>query len=322
MRVAVLGAYGAIGCRLVAQAAASGHTVTAVGRDPVRLATVPAAHHVRLGVDDPGGVRALARTQDVLVNATGVEDPAVAVAATAGGAAYADISAEGDHLQSLRQLPRPRRPIAAGIGLAPGLTNLLAATAPGHSALHIGVVGGVGESHGEAGRRWIWEVAGRVVTSGGRPERVYRHVRRMRVPGLGHRHLLRAAFGEQDQLAADLGRPVSTWLALDPPWATPLLGVAGAAPRLAVHLDRLADPLAAPLGAYQRWGVVVTDDRGPVAWATGWQEVHATATVVTLSLEALHHAEPAVYAAHQLLDLEDLSPGLVSAGISVGTARH
>lgn len=319
MRVAVLGAYGAVGRRLVAHARSLGHAVTAVGRDSDRLAQVRADEQVALDLHDTEALRALARTQDVVVNTTGVEDPGPARTATAAGAAFMDISADGAHLDRLARIDSPERPIAAGVGLAPGLTNLLAAAVPpGDDPLHIGIVGGVGERHGDAGRRWVWDAAGRPVTSGGAVEYVYRRARRFAVPGLGHRHLLRAGFGEQDQLAADLDRPVSTWLGLDPPWVTALLGVAGFVPGAGVHLDRLSGPVARWLGAYDRWVLVVANTTTPIAWASGHSETDATATVAALCLHALHHATPGVHAAHRLVTLDELRDELAHRGIRVG----
>lgn len=317
MKVAVLGGYGTVGRRLTIEATSAGHLVTAAGRNRARLWEVPAHDHVRLSTEDMTAIRDLAAAHDVVVNATGVEDPRLAQGSTQGGAAFMDISAETGYLDELSRL-MPARPVAAGIGLAPGLTNILAATAPGKEPLHIGIVAGIGEPHGEAARAWVWGAAGRPVTSGGTLDGVYRRARRFEVPGLGRRTLLRAGFGEQDQLARDLGRPVSTWLGFDPAWATALLGVAGIAPRSAEYLDRLSGP-AARFTNRDRWTVVVDDQNAPVAAATGLRQVDATAVVAALCLEHLATAPARVYAAHELVGLDDLQDGLSSAEIEVTT---
>lgn len=316
-RVAVLGAYGAVGRRIVAQASARGHQVTATGRDAERVARVPADAHRVLRLDDTPALAAVAATHDVVVNATGVESVSLASALTEAGAAFLDISAESSYLGALARL-RVRRPVAAGTGLAPGLTNLLAASVPGSSPLHIGIVGGAGERHGRGGREWIWRTAGRLVTSGGAAEHVFRASRRFEVPGFGTRTLLRAAFGEQDQLADDLQRPVSTWLGLDPAWATATLRLAGAHPRLAPHLDRLSGPVAGLLDGRDRWGLVVTDGTQPVRWARGRSEVEATAALAALFVEPLHRADPGVHPAHRLAGLDEVQAQLTDLGISVG----
>ena len=247
MKMAIIGAYGAVGHRLAERAMARHHRVTALGRKPERLAHVPADVRRVVALGDTDAIARVAATHDVVANATGSEDPRLAKLVTDAGAAFADISADGGYLDRLARL-RIRRPVAAGIGLAPGLTNLLAASVPGVGPVHIGIIGGVGEPHGDAARRWIWGSAGQLVSSGDRAERVYRTGRRFDVPSFGRRTLLRAAFGEQDQLAADLGRPVSTWLGLDPAVATVLLRLAGAWPWLAPRFDRLSKPFVTMLG--------------------------------------------------------------------------
>jgi len=71
MRIAVFGATGNVGRRVVAEALSHGHDVTAVVRDPVKLETLPANVIARIGdagnVDD---VAALSADQDVVINAT------------------------------------------------------------------------------------------------------------------------------------------------------------------------------------------------------------------------------------------------------------
>ncbi|WP_394830420.1 NAD(P)H-binding protein [Pendulispora rubella] len=71
MRIAVFGAAGNVGRRIVAEALARGHEVTAVVRDAARLEEVNAAARGRTGdaanVDD---VAALGRGHDVVVGAT------------------------------------------------------------------------------------------------------------------------------------------------------------------------------------------------------------------------------------------------------------
>lgn len=318
MKVAILGAYGAVGRRLAAESARLGHQVTAVGRDPVRLAAVPASAHVPLDAQNTGQLEELARQHDVLVNATGIERIAIAQASTEHGAAFMDISADSDYLSRLEGI-RPARPIAAGVGLAPGLTNLMAvAAARAEGPLHIGVVGGIGERHGDAARKWIWQGAGRTVSSGGEKQRVYRAARSLDVPGLGRRIFLRAHFGEQDQLSRDLARPVSTWLALDPSWSTQMLRLAGLLPRVAPFLDRLSGPFAHLAPGKDRWHIVIADanDR-TLSAAQGRREVDATAAVAALCIAPLATAQPGIHPAHRLTTLDALSDGLVRAGIEV-----
>ncbi|MGW6500415.1 NAD(P)-dependent oxidoreductase [Nonomuraea angiospora] len=71
MRITVFGAAGAVGGRVVAEALARGHEVTAVVRDPARLPLLPAAAHARAGdASDVADVAALSAGQDLVISAT------------------------------------------------------------------------------------------------------------------------------------------------------------------------------------------------------------------------------------------------------------
>lgn len=84
MRITVFGAAGNVGSRVVAEAVSRGHDVTAVVRDPSRLADLPAGAYARIGdaasVED---VVVLSASQDVVITATrpppGREDELVTV---------------------------------------------------------------------------------------------------------------------------------------------------------------------------------------------------------------------------------------------------
>ena len=112
---------------------------------------------------EPGGAsyRAALASVDVVVNAAGVEDPALAAIAAERVAAFVDITATSAYVAALERL-RPRRPVLVSVGLAPGLTNLLAAAV--HEAepgpIDIALLLGAGERHGAAtvllaGLTWI-----------------------------------------------------------------------------------------------------------------------------------------------------------------------
>lgn len=75
-RIVVFGAAGRAGVRVVAEAAARGHQVTAVARDPGRLTALPAGVRAVGGdVLDPVVVTALAKEADALVLTVGGPDP-------------------------------------------------------------------------------------------------------------------------------------------------------------------------------------------------------------------------------------------------------
>jgi hypothetical protein len=321
-RVAVLGAYGAVGRRLLADATRLGHIVTAVGRDEERLRAVAGQplHGQRLrvaGVDDAGRMRQIARAHDVVVNVTGRESVELAALVTDAGACFVDISAEPVYLDALAAMPAPRRPVLGGTGLAPGLTNILAAAVRGTGPIGIGIIAGVAEDHGAAARDWIWRWAGRRVPGDGTAI-VYRTAQEFHVPGVGVRRLLRAAFGEERQLARSEGRAVTSWLGLDPPFATSFLSAAALFPCAVPFLDRLGGPLARVLPSRNRWTVAIQDGQRTAAWATGHSQSAATAIMTALSIGPVLSAQPGVWAAHELIKVADIQPALDAAGITIG----
>ncbi|MGW5731763.1 MULTISPECIES: NAD(P)-dependent oxidoreductase [Streptomyces] len=71
MNITVFGAAGSTGRRVVAEAVARGHQVTAAVRNPARATGLSPAAHVRTGdAADPDTVAALAVGQDVVISAT------------------------------------------------------------------------------------------------------------------------------------------------------------------------------------------------------------------------------------------------------------
>lgn len=59
-----------------------------------------------------------------VVNYAGVEDIRLAEICARRGTVYVDISASSDHVRALERIPGP---VLLGVGLAPGLSTLLAA---------------------------------------------------------------------------------------------------------------------------------------------------------------------------------------------------
>ncbi|MFD3931934.1 NAD(P)-dependent oxidoreductase [Streptomyces sp. NPDC058614] len=87
-RIVVFGAAGKAGSRVVAEAAARGHEVTAVARDLSRLSSIPdGVRSVSGDVTDAGAVADLARDADALVLTVGGPDARLYTAAVATVAA-------------------------------------------------------------------------------------------------------------------------------------------------------------------------------------------------------------------------------------------
>lgn len=69
MKVALIGATGYVGSRMMIEALQRGHEVTAIARHPERLAQVPQLHPVRADVFDRDAVAALVAGHDAVIGA-------------------------------------------------------------------------------------------------------------------------------------------------------------------------------------------------------------------------------------------------------------
>lgn len=223
LRVLVLGGYGAVGAPATAALRAAGHTCLAAGRAP-RRADLP------LDLTRHDDYRDALEGIDVVVNAAGAEDPALAAIAADHGAAFVDPTATAGYTARLERLA-PRAPVLLSVGLAPGLTTLLAADLhaahPGTAPIDVAVLLSEGEAHGAAATAWTLGLLGRSFPDPATGETVRNLSRgaRLDLPGQGRRRLLRADFADQHVLTRDLGRPVRTHLGLDSPALTRGLGL-------------------------------------------------------------------------------------------------
>jgi saccharopine dehydrogenase-like NADP-dependent oxidoreductase len=152
VRALVLGGYGTSGAPVVEMLRTGGDSAVAADRDPARADRV-----VDLRAPDRSPFVAALDGIDVVVNAAGVEDPGLVATAADRGVAVADITATMPYVTAIERLV-PRAPVVLSVGLAHGLTNLLAAAvhqaAPGPAGIDIALVLGAGERHGAAGVAW------------------------------------------------------------------------------------------------------------------------------------------------------------------------
>jgi saccharopine dehydrogenase-like NADP-dependent oxidoreductase len=240
MNVLVLGGYGATGVRAVARLRARGDGVVVAGRNPAKADRV-----IDLSARDDGALRDALADIDVVINATGAEDLRLVTTVASHGVAFVDITATTDYIAALDQLA-PAAPVLVNVGLAPGLTNLLAAAvhraAPG--PIDIAVFAGAGEPHGAGGVDWIYGLLGQRFTDPGTGTRVRNYTRpnRFELPGFGPRRLYRANFSDQHTLTRDLGVPVRTYLGLDSRAATATLATAGSCSPAALTVRRGGPP--------------------------------------------------------------------------------
>ncbi|MCP2288167.1 NAD(P)-dependent oxidoreductase [Nocardia amikacinitolerans] len=132
MRITVFGAAGEVGRRVVAEALARGHEVTAVVRDPERATNLPAGAEVRVGdaakVDD---VESLSAGKDLVITATrpapgreaelaemtaailaGVARTGARLLVVGGAATLIVPGADGMTLHEMPDFPAELRPIA------------------------------------------------------------------------------------------------------------------------------------------------------------------------------------------------------------------
>lgn len=299
MRVLVLGGYGAVGARLVALLRAGGHAAHAAGRDPAHADRV-----VDLGEPGLRSLRAAVTGVDVVVNAAGHEDPRVAEVVTGDGAAFADLTATTTYVAALERLDPPA-PVLLSVGLAPGLTTVLAAEAHARAPgpVDVAVVLGAGERHGRAAAAWTARLLGRRFPDpdGGSVRNLTRP-RSFDLPGLGRRRLYRADFSDQHTLTRDLGDPVRTYLGLDSRPATAALAALTWLPaaRAVAHLN---------LPGTDRWWVLARASDGTSRWASGRGQSGASAVVAAAAVGAVPDIAPGVHHVHRVLTLADIPLG-------------
>ncbi|TDE35005.1 saccharopine dehydrogenase NADP-binding domain-containing protein [Actinomadura sp. 6K520] len=217
-RVVVLGGYGAVGREVAAGLLGHVPEVVVAGRDPAKARTVDGTTPMRIDLrhDD------LDLDADAVVMCAERENARVAEACLRRGVHYVDVSASYEVLSRIEKLDglavERNATAVLSVGLAPGVTNLLAREFGG-ADVEIGVLVGSGE-HGPSAVEWTLDSLGDIGESW-----------RMRFPEpYGVRTVHRFPFSDQYTLP---GR-VRTGLCLDSRALTALL------PRLARFRDARA----------------------------------------------------------------------------------
>lgn len=152
------------------------------------------------------------------------------------GIHYVDISASYSWLERLEKLEEQARASGAtavlSVGFAPGLTNLMAAHAARQlkrvDKLEIGILLGLGEAHGAAAIKWLFDellqsfvLEGR---SGSRKIRNFTERRSMPFAQVGRRSCYRFNFSDQHTLyEAKAAAEVGTYLGFDVEWMNRIL---------------------------------------------------------------------------------------------------
>lgn len=269
--VVVAGGYGEVGALLARRLAPRlPSRVVIAGRDKGRATAVAdrIGHGARaevLDAESPRSIEALLERERpvVIIACLARTGPLLAHACLAAAIHYVDITADAQVIAAVEGLNSAARSSGAtavlSVGLAPGLTNLLAHQVCGSmddvACLDIGVQLGVGDAHGEAALAWTLDnlAAPYSVVRGGTAVPARPFDRRRRLDFGGASPVLAGAFNfpEQRTLARTLGAPtVRSWLSLGPPPAHAAI-VLAARSRTAGALNRpyVREPL---LGALRR----------------------------------------------------------------------
>ncbi|MGC0366815.1 hypothetical protein ABH922_004799 [Rhodococcus sp. 27YEA15] len=278
MKVLVLGGYGAVGIHLTELLAKDPRVFAdAAGRDRARADVV-------VDLTDVDAYSALVPGYDVVVNASGFEDVRLAQGAVRGGASFVEISATTSYCDALESVDGP---VLVGVGLAPGLTSVLAAQAhsEGNGPVDIVIGLGGGELHGPAATAWTYSKLGTHFRDpDGRSVRNYTGAKMFPIPGVvpGYRTgpAVRADFSDQHALTRDLGVAVRTYLRLDTSSAT--MGLA--AMTWAPFLQKV---VPGRMWGSDRWIALARSASGSQVWATGRGQSRATAAVTAHAVRVI-----------------------------------
>jgi saccharopine dehydrogenase (NAD+, L-lysine-forming) len=345
--VVIAGGYGQVGRaaarRLVT--ALPGRVVIA-GRDGARAASLARelGHEARgRALDLRAPAAELAATlagARVVVACSDAGGRAFAEACLGSGVHYVDVTADETALADLESLDGIARAAGATgvvhVGLAPGLTNLLAARAvalvDGATRADLFVLLGLGEKHGDSAIDWTLDNLARpfTVVADGAPRVVspFREGARFLLPGEQRpRWAYRFNFPDQRAVARDLALPsASTWLCFDSRAVTTLLWLCARIGLLALLRRPLVWALVRALLGHPVLGedafAVVARASGPAGARsvalTGRREADITGVVAAaVALHLLADAPPGVHAIGRVLTLDELAPALGEAGCRV-----
>lgn len=193
------------------------------------------------------------------------------------------------------------------VGLAPGLSNLLAVAvhqaAPG--PVDLAVLLGAGERHGAAAVAWSYRLLGHRFRDPGSGDQVrnYTQPRRFNLPRYGPRRLYRADFSDQHVLTRDLGVPVRTYFGLDSRPATIALATLTWIPGASSAPQRLHLP------GSDQWLALARGEDGTSRWALGRGQSDATAVVAATAVRAVAGLLPGVHHLHTVMTLADVPTG-------------
>lgn len=297
-RVLILGGYGAVGREAAAELVASGLQVRLAGRHPERARSVPGTELIEVDLADNAQVAAALDGTDIVLMCAERNNAEVARACFERGVHYLDVTATHSviaELEQLHELAATNKAVGVlSVGLAPGVTNLLARHAVENSterSVRIGALLGSGEAHGPAAVRWTLDGLGALTGSW-----------QMDFPG-GPRTVHRFPFSDQYTLPRTLGIDhAETGFALD----SRALTAALASARLPVLGPMMRSSAAQWLLGHLHIGsdrIVVRAESGSAAATfAGNRQSRATGLVAALLVRRLFEFPVGVRHIEQLVD--------------------
>lgn len=170
-KILILGGYGAVGREAAAALVRDLPTASVIvaGRNPDNARRIPGTTPMRLDATDPGELATALTGVDAVLMCAERDNARVARACLARGIDYLDVSADHEVLADIAELDdlarRNDATAVLSVGLAPGVTNLLARHCLEHSPVRevrIGVLLGTGEQHGPAALAWTLDGLGQL----------------------------------------------------------------------------------------------------------------------------------------------------------------
>ncbi|MCF2531281.1 NAD(P)H-binding protein [Yinghuangia soli] len=329
-KIVIFGGYGAVGREAARELASDGREIVLAGRNPQKAREVPGTRLVRADLADEGRVAAVLEGAYAVLMCAEAGNASLARACFERGVHYLDVTASQDILAAVAEAgAAAERNGAVGVlslGLAPGVTNLLAAHAVRRlggraDEVRIGVLLGSGEAHGPAAVRWTLDGLGALDGSwhvqfpGGR-----RSGRRS-----GRRTVHRFPFSDQFTLPHTLGVPrVRTGFALDSRLLTALLAAARRPWPARIMRSRPVESLLGKVHVGSDRFVVQVDADGPGGAEgtvsvrfSGRRQGRATGLAAALMIRRLPGLPAGVRHIEELVDPADFLGELASHGFAL-----
>lgn len=235
MTTLIVGGYGSVGRTIAGELATASdgpNSVVVAGRDGTKAATVAAelgenVSGIAFDLQRTGSYARVLEDIDQVVMCVDQSGTAFVEACLERGIDYLDVTASDEFFRQTEKLGAVAQDNAAtavlSVGLAPGVTNLLAKRMTDQlsmaSEIRIGVLLGLGEAFGPAASRWTLDRIGREFTvpdvGRSRPVRGFVTPESIEFPRYGRRRAYSFDFADQHILHRTLCVPAKTYLCFD-----------------------------------------------------------------------------------------------------------